>query len=561
MRINTLFQILTFLVCCTPSFVKAQTSDNKVLTGLSVTFMDYKGMVNKQFFNPRNFNPGVRINANMYMNGWLNYTLGASFVPRASYPQVDGTFNPQLLIDVNTGFQLKSNNGKIMDENAVFAPYIYTGLGYSTSEGKSGMYMPAALGIRFRLGNNVSLNMESMYRVKFSSTIQPMSHTIGFNFILPSQKPPVEVASRGNTKPKSAPTKPGPVITTKQQQQQDNTPPAVAATNTKPAEEVITEPNDDELVPVGASKEEVAETEPPVEKKANDQDGDGVEDRFDACPYLAGPIAEGGCPERERIAVAKEEATLTSPDTDGDGVEDAFDPCPNIPGRKEKGGCPDRYEIGKAAEEYSANQTVPVSLGAKQLVEDKKEDLVETEPTEIVDNTVSAREAAETPVTEAVVETPVAEAVVEAPVKEEVSETPGEQGVDDVTAPQTDQQEEALQAIDIYDMSRLKIIAMNMIYKPGTDALMPDSESYIQELKDLLVKYPKYKLVIHAHYSGGREEDDNKIMSVKRAFQIKRQLILTKGMPPVRMNPDGYGSDGTTTKNESRVELELVPMK
>lgn len=544
MRTNTLFQILTFLVCCIPSFTKAQTSDNKVLTGLSVTFMDYKGMVNKQFFNPRNFNPGVRINANMYMNGWLNYTLGASFVPKASYPQVDGTFNPQLLIDVNTGFQLKSNNGKIMDENAVFAPYIYTGLGYSTSEGKSGMYMPAALGIRFRLGSNVSLNMESMYRVKFSSTIQPMSHTIGFNFILPSQKPPVEVASRGNVKPKAAPTKPAPVITTKPQKPQDNTPPAVATTTTKPAEEPkIEEKEEDELVPVGAPKEEVATTEVAIEKKANDQDGDGVEDRFDACPYLAGPIAEGGCPERERIAVAKEEVTLTSPDTDGDGVEDAYDPCPSIPGRKEKGGCPDRYEIGKAAEENSANKTAPIALGAKPFAEEKKEIPADTEPTEIVDNAVATRE------------------VEELPAKEEVAETPGEQGVDDITAPQTDQQEESLQAIEIYDMSRLKIIAMNMNYKPGTDALMPDAESYIQELKDLLAKYPKYKLVIHAHYSGGLEEDDNKIMSVKRAFQIKRQLILTKGMPPVRMNPDGYGSEGTSSKNESRIELELVPMK
>lgn len=558
MRTNTLFQILTFLVCCIPSFTKAQTSDNKVLTGVSVTFMDYKGMVNKQFFNPRNFNPGVRINANMYMNGWLNYTLGASFVPKASYPQVDGTFNPQLLIDVNTGFQLKSNNGKIMDENAVFAPYIYSGLGYSTSEGKSGVYMPAALGIRFRLGNNVSLNMESMYRLKFSSTIQPMSHTIGFNFILPSQKPPVEVASRGTTKPKPVPTKPAPVITTKPQKPQENTPPAVAATTTTPPEEPTTEPKDEELVPVGKMKEEVAaeevaatETEMPIEKKADDQDGDGVEDRFDACPYLAGPIAEGGCPERERVAVAKEEATLTSPDTDGDGVEDAFDPCPNIPGRKEKGGCPDRYEIGKAAEENSANKTAPIALGVKPLLEDKKEDIVETEPTEIVDNGAASREAEELPAKDEVAATSV----------EEVAENPGEQGVDDVTAPQTDQQEEALQAIDIYDMSRLKIIAMNMNYKPGTDALMPDTEAYIQELKDLLSKYPKYKLVIHAHYSGGLEEDDNKIMSVKRAFQIKRQLILGKGMPPVRMNPDGYGSEGTSTKNESRIELELVPMK
>lgn len=538
MRTITILPFFILLVCL-PLVTKAQTADNKVLTGVSVTFMDYKGIVNKQFFNPRNFNPGVRINANMYMNAWMNYTLGASFIPRASYPQVDGTFNPQLLIDVNTGFQLKANNGKIMDENAVVAPYIYTGLGYSTSEGKSGMYLPGALGVRFRLGNHVSLNIESMYRVKFNSTIQPMSHTIGFNFVLPSQKPPIETASRGNK------TTPKPVITTKPKKEVEA--PKEEVVENKPKKTTPTIP------PVNTvKKEEVAENEPIEEKRTDDQDGDGVLDRFDACPDVAGPIEEGGCPEREKIAAAEtvpNEDVTFFPDADNDGVEDRFDPCPHVFGKKEEGGCPERYKIGKASEENSARNPMP-----SELVDTKTPVKPREIPSAIMPREISEAGAeAETPAVtneNPVAETPVAESP---ELSEQDSEMP--------TLPQNDQVEENQQAVSIYDMSRLKIIAMNMIYKPGTDALIPETETYIQELKDLLAKYPKYKLVIRGYYNAGREEDDNKVMSVKRAFQVKRQLILTKGMPPVRMNPNGFGSQETTTKNESRIELELIPMK
>lgn len=59
--------------------------------------------------------------------------------------------------------------------------------------------------------------------------------------------------------------------------------------------------------------------------KKKDRDGDGVSDKMDLCPNLAGVWAFKGCP-----------------DTDADGVEDKLDKCPAEPGSKEMGGCPDR---------------------------------------------------------------------------------------------------------------------------------------------------------------------------------------------------------------------------
>ncbi|MBG7629989.1 MAG: OmpA family protein, partial [Bacteroidetes bacterium] len=55
-------------------------------------------------------------------------------------------------------------------------------------------------------------------------------------------------------------------------------------------------------------------------------DGDGVVDIDDACPKVAGPAENKGCPW---------------PDTDGDGVFDKDDKCPNEAGPASNNGCPE----------------------------------------------------------------------------------------------------------------------------------------------------------------------------------------------------------------------------
>ena len=56
-----------------------------------------------------------------------------------------------------------------------------------------------------------------------------------------------------------------------------------------------------------------------------DTDGDGLTDNVDNCPKTAGPIQNKGCPYG---------------DTDGDGLNDFEDACPNTAGPKENKGCP-----------------------------------------------------------------------------------------------------------------------------------------------------------------------------------------------------------------------------
>lgn len=81
-----------------------------------------------------------------------------------------------------------------------------------------------------------------------------------------------------------------------------------------------------------------------------DADGDGIKDSDDACPNEAGVAALNGCPDADGDGIAdKDDACPNAagtkamngcPDADGDGIADNKDRCPNEAGPAENGGCP-----------------------------------------------------------------------------------------------------------------------------------------------------------------------------------------------------------------------------
>ncbi len=82
-----------------------------------------------------------------------------------------------------------------------------------------------------------------------------------------------------------------------------------------------------------------------------DTDGDGVYDKFDACPEVFGLAEYKGCPDADNDGVidSKDDCPNTAglaalngcPDTDGDGIADKDDACPTVKGTKANKGCPD----------------------------------------------------------------------------------------------------------------------------------------------------------------------------------------------------------------------------
>ena len=83
---------------------------------------------------------------------------------------------------------------------------------------------------------------------------------------------------------------------------------------------------------------------------AKDTDKDGIPDKDDACPDVAGPKEFNGCPDTDGDGIADKDDACPEvaglkefngcPDTDGDGVPDKDDKCPDVAGPAENGGCP-----------------------------------------------------------------------------------------------------------------------------------------------------------------------------------------------------------------------------
>ncbi|MFN0203263.1 MAG: OmpA family protein [Bacteroidia bacterium] len=178
-RTNLLFAL--FIVVSLGAM--AQTSEQLVQThfsGLAVTYPQ-KGSYFKQF------HPGIALGGSVHISRWMNANLTAGIAPSVKYP-TDNTPGGSMFIDFHSGFQLKFNNGSFLKENARFAPYLYGGVGYSAMEDKKGIYAPIGLGMKVKLGNKVTLNWESIYRQSFSSTIQPMTHSLGISYTIVSGK-------------------------------------------------------------------------------------------------------------------------------------------------------------------------------------------------------------------------------------------------------------------------------------------------------------------------------------------------------------------------------------
>lgn len=519
-KILSLTTLFLFLFICThTSIILAQTRDNKIITGVDATFLDYKGVVEKQLFTPSNFNPGLRLAANIYLSGLLNYTVTSSFIPKASYPQAfDSGYLPQLLMDFNTGLQFKANNGWLLKEEARFAPYIYTGIGLNTTEGKNSFYAPIALGLRTRLTRTISLNIESMYRQKFGDVLQPRSHSIGFVFVLPTNKAKASPANvKNNTK-------------------KNNTEEALVEGNDadeetneikKPVISSKPSSHDGDPLPQKINKPKAentqivaANTKPKANIKISDKDGDGIADDKDGCPDEYGSVSEGGCPEyskikKEAIKTPKVEVVSsaridTDPnhkDTDGDGIWDRVDGCPLEAGFAKDGGCAPRYAVAQAIDKGIDRTDILVEKSA-----DRMEEKVNS-----------------------------------------VAKTKAERGTETTSKAAAD--------LNMKDIDRLAIIAMSIKFVPGTDSLTRDSKPFVKELNDMLIKYANYRLEVNGYYAGAKDEEANQVMSVLRAHRIKKSLLLDHDQTHIRVKTNGFGSANTDKGvNKNRLELKLIPM-
>jgi outer membrane protein OmpA-like peptidoglycan-associated protein len=114
-----------------------------------------------------------------------------------------------------------------------------------------------------------------------------------------------------------------------------------------------------------------------------DSDGDGIQDNMDKCPGIKGPVENQGCPfqDTDNDGIPDKDDDCPSipgtavfrgcPDTDGDGISDKYDLCPTIPGVAQNNGCPEikkeEQEILKSAFDHLEFETGKSIIRASSL--------------------------------------------------------------------------------------------------------------------------------------------------------------------------------------------------
>jgi outer membrane protein OmpA-like peptidoglycan-associated protein len=243
-----------------------------------------------------------------------------------------------------------------------------------------------------------------------------------------------------------------------------------------------------------------------------DTDGDGIYDKDDACPEVAGLEAFNGCP-----------------DSDGDGIEDAKDDCPNTPGPKEYNGCPDS-DGDTVIDKDDACPNTP-GLVALAGCPDADGDGVADKDDECPNEA--------------------------GPAENNGCPWPDKDG--DGVPDKDDLCPELVGTVanngcpEVTESVRKALLdyAKTILFDTGKATIKPASEEVLGNIADILDDYPNVMFRIEGHTDSTGSEKTNQRLSQERAQSVMNYLI-EKGIPSERMTAVGYGEDRPIADNNTR---------
>ncbi len=256
-----------------------------------------------------------------------------------------------------------------------------------------------------------------------------------------------------------------------------------------------------------------------------DTDGDGLADDKDECPTQAGPLNLNGCPDRDSDGIADkndkcpDEAGPASnngcpiTDRDGDGIDDKDDECPDQRGTLATRGCPDRDGDGIA----DKDDECPDQRGTAAL-----KGCPDRDGDGIADK------------------------------NDKCPDTPGP--ASNNGCPVIAQEDKAV----------LDLAVKNVQFETGKANLLSSSFPILDQVAQLMRKYPDYKLRISGHTDSIGEAPANQRLSENRAKTCYDYLVA-KGIEASRMSHQGFGESRPIADNRfkegrdknRRVEFEL----
>lgn len=290
-------------------------------------------------------------------------------------------------------------------------------------------------------------------------------------------------------------------------------------------------------------------------KGCPDRDKDSVQDRFDDCPDIAGLVKFKGCPDRDNDSIidGKDDcpdiAGLAKfkgcPDTDNDGIKNSEDECPDVAGTLEHQGCPDTDLDG-----------VIDQLDNCPTVNGPKENIGCPWPDTDGDGLLDKDD--------------------QCPNQPGPLDNKGCPHVDtdgDGILDKDDQCPSVKGVIENHGCPKIEAAAQeilktafdNLEFNTGNAVIKDVSNSSLDELAKLLLKKTEWKLQIAGHTDNVGNDQANLLLSKKRAEAVKTYLV-SKGVPADRIRTLFFGETQPIASNDTedgrqknrRVEMTIV---
>ena len=257
-----------------------------------------------------------------------------------------------------------------------------------------------------------------------------------------------------------------------------------------------------------------------------DRDNDGVADKDDKCPDVAGKPELNGCPDADGDGITDAEDSCPDvfglkefngcPDTDGDGIADKDDECPEVAGKAALKGCPDADNDGIA----DKDDKCPQQAGPK---ENNGCPWPDTDRDGVLDKD---------------------------------DECPEEAGpASNKGCPEVTQEVQ----------TQLNSFAKTILFDVGKSTIRPESATVLNNIVNVLNKYKNSKFSVEGYTDTSGNKDKNQRLSEDRAYSVKAYLV-DKGINPARLSAKGFGPEKPIASNKTkkgrelnrRVEINLV---
>ena len=257
-----------------------------------------------------------------------------------------------------------------------------------------------------------------------------------------------------------------------------------------------------------------------------DRDNDGVADKDDKCPDVAGKPELNGCPDADGDGITDAEDSCPDvfglkefngcPDTDNDGIADKDDECPEVAGKPELKGCPDADNDGIADKDDKCPQQAGPKENNGCPWPDRDGDGVLDKDDDCPD----------------------------------VKGTVANNGCPEVT-----------QEVQ----KKLNDFAKTILFDLGKATIKPESADVLDNIVKVLNEFKKAKFSVEGYTDSTGNKAKNIKLSEARANSVKDYLVA-KGIAADRLSAKGFGPEKPVADNKTkagreqnrRVEINLV---